>query len=134
MVTFMEPPLGRSPIHARDRGWLPGHLSNEICQSRSIAVARWRMPGLCAERLMPGEIERGIESGTARTGRTTSPAREDWPFVPGRRLVFLLDAASSIETRLLEHWIDSHRPEGISPASCERIAIPSSRQGGGAAD
>jgi glycerol-3-phosphate O-acyltransferase len=82
---------------------------------------------------MPEEIEGEIERRAARTAQTTPPARGDWPFVGGRRLVFLLDAASSIESRLLEHWIDSHRPEGISPASCERIAIPSSRRGGSGA-
>jgi glycerol-3-phosphate O-acyltransferase len=80
---------------------------------------------------MPEDIEREGESPTEGTTRMPSPVREDWPFVAGKRLAFLLDTASAIERRLLDRWIDTHRPEGISPASCERIAIPSSRRAGG---
>jgi hypothetical protein len=80
---------------------------------------------------MRGEIEREIASLAEGTAQMESPIREDWPFVAGKRLAFLLDAASSIERRLLDQWIDTHRPEAISPASCERIAIPSSRRGRG---
>src|SRR5262249_22626943 len=57
-----------------------------------------------------------------------APAAQPWPFVPGKRLVFLLDASSTIEQGILERWIESHRPEGISPTSCEAIGIPASRR------
>jgi glycerol-3-phosphate O-acyltransferase len=82
---------------------------------------------------MREEMPRGAEASAEGPARASPPASEPWPFVAGRRLTFLLDAASSIERRLLEQWLDRHRPEGISPSSCERISIPSSRRGGGAA-
>ncbi len=82
---------------------------------------------------MPEEIPRGAEASAEGPARASPPAPEPWPFVAGKRLTFLLDAASSIERRLLEQWLDRHRPEGISPSSCERIPIPSSRRGGGGA-
>src|SRR6185295_9875275 len=37
------------------------------------------------------------------------------------------DAASAIERKMLEQWIETNRPEAISPASCEIVAIPPSR-------
>jgi glycerol-3-phosphate O-acyltransferase len=80
---------------------------------------------------MRGEIEREVASLAEGTAPMPSPIGADWPFVAGKRLAFLLDAATSIERRLLDQWIDVHRPEAISPASCERIAIPSSRRGRG---
>src|SRR6516165_4024281 len=116
-------------MNARDRSWLLGQLPNEICHAQPTAVARRRAPGLCAGRLMRGEIEREVASLAEGTAPMPSPIGADWPFVAGKRLAFLLDAATSIERRLLDQWIDVHRPEAISPASCERIAIPSSRRG-----
>ncbi len=50
-----------------------------------------------------------------------------WPAVDGRRVVFLLDAASALERRLLEEWIDRRRPDAVGPAGFERITIPPSR-------
>lgn len=47
-----------------------------------------------------------------------------WPDARGRRLVFLLDAATAIERRVLEGWIRRHRPDA---ASVDVIAIPPSR-------
>ncbi len=85
-------------------------------------------------RRMPEEILRGVEARAERAAQVSSPVQDPWPFVAGRRLAFLLDAASSIERGLLEQWIEAHRPESISPSSCEWIAIPSSRRGRGAAD
>ena len=70
----------------------------------------------------------GLESPRSEAPAAPAPAEQAWPFVPGRRLVFLLDASSAIERRILERWIESHRPEGLSPASCERIGIPPSRR------
>lgn len=51
----------------------------------------------------------------------------DWPGeASGRPVVFLLDAASALEERLLREWIERRRPEGAPPA--EALAIPSSRR------
>jgi glycerol-3-phosphate O-acyltransferase len=47
-----------------------------------------------------------------------------WPDASGRRVVFLLDAATSFERSLLEAWIARHRPEG---AACDAVPIPPSR-------
>jgi glycerol-3-phosphate O-acyltransferase len=53
-----------------------------------------------------------------------SPAAE-WPGAPGRRVVFLLDAASPIERHLLEHWIAERRP---AEAAVTVVPIPPSRR------
>ena len=45
-----------------------------------------------------------------------------------RRLVFLADASSPLERRLLASWIERNRPEGADPALCELIPIPASRR------
>ena len=50
----------------------------------------------------------------------------DWPDAAGRRVVFLLDAASPLEERLLRDWIERRRPEG-APAA-EAVTIPSVRR------
>jgi glycerol-3-phosphate O-acyltransferase len=51
----------------------------------------------------------------------------DWPAdAAGRRVVFLLDAASPLEARLLRDWIERHRPAGAPPS--EAVGIPSSRR------
>jgi glycerol-3-phosphate O-acyltransferase len=71
---------------------------------------------------------RGVEAPPAAPIPAPAPSREPWPFLPGRRLLFLLDASSAIERRILERWIETNRPEGISPASCEVIHIPPSRR------
>jgi glycerol-3-phosphate O-acyltransferase len=43
-------------------------------------------------------------------------------------VVFLLDAASAFEERILREWIERHRPESVDPAGVEAIRIPSSRR------
>ena len=55
-------------------------------------------------------------------------AESGCPFVAGRRVLFRLDASSRVERGILERWIDSHRPESMSPADCDAIAIPPSRR------
>jgi glycerol-3-phosphate O-acyltransferase len=52
----------------------------------------------------------------------------DWPLANGRRIVFLLDAASALEARLLEAWIERHRPAELGPGGCEAIRIPPTRR------
>ncbi len=58
------------------------------------------------------------------------PAEEAaWPAANGSRVVFLIDAASGFERRLLEDWINRAKPAHISPAEVETIRIPPSRRG-----
>ena len=53
-----------------------------------------------------------------------------WPDVgPGERVVFLVDASSRLERRMLERWIEANRPEGFPAERVETIAIPPSRRG-----
>ena len=55
-------------------------------------------------------------------------AEPDWPLGPAvedRPVVFLLDAASSLEEQILRGWIERHRPEG---AFDDAIAIPATRR------
>ncbi|MEZ4356183.1 MAG: glycerol-3-phosphate 1-O-acyltransferase [Myxococcota bacterium] len=70
----------------------------------------------------------------ARTERRITISMPEWPEVePGRRIVFLVDAASRVERRLIERWIAQQAPhatgEGASePRVPELIPIPSSRR------
>src|SRR5437870_3813814 len=60
---------------------------------------------------------------------TPSPAaREDrpaWPAGDGRRVVFLLDASSALERRVLVQWIERQRPAGAG--MFDLVTIPPSR-------
>ncbi len=56
------------------------------------------------------------------------PSEPDWPDAAAERVVFLLDASSGLERRLLEGWIARHRPAACSQASVEVVAIPPSRR------
>jgi len=58
----------------------------------------------------------------------------EWPKSDRRRIVFLLDAASALERRVLERWIEAHRPEGSGANGVEAISIPSSRRRRGRLD
>jgi glycerol-3-phosphate O-acyltransferase len=51
----------------------------------------------------------------------------DWPAVGGQRVVFLADASSSLERRILEAWIERRRPAELSAADYDVIEIPPSR-------
>ena len=51
---------------------------------------------------------------------------QGWPYAAGQRVIFLLDAASGIEQRLLRQWIDEHRPDATN--GCSAVPIPPSRQ------
>jgi glycerol-3-phosphate O-acyltransferase len=55
-----------------------------------------------------------------------SPQEPDWPAASGRRVAFLLDAASGLEEGLLRAWIERHRPPGAKRD--DAVAIPSSRR------
>jgi glycerol-3-phosphate O-acyltransferase len=49
----------------------------------------------------------------------------EWPESGGRPVVFLVDASSSLERRLIGRWIDDHRP---STADYRVVAVPASRR------
>ena len=51
-----------------------------------------------------------------------------WPPADGRRVVFLLDASSGLERRLLEEWVARARPDGVTPAGYDTVPIPPSRR------
>src|SRR5581483_5705767 len=59
---------------------------------------------------------------------THAPVEDEprWPAEGGRRVVFLVDAASALERRLLERWIARAAPNG--QASWDVIPIPPSRR------
>ncbi|MEM9177929.1 MAG: 1-acyl-sn-glycerol-3-phosphate acyltransferase, partial [Myxococcota bacterium] len=53
-----------------------------------------------------------------------------WPDVgAGERVVFLVDASSRLERRMLLRWIEESRPEDVPPERVETVAIPASRRG-----
>ena len=51
-----------------------------------------------------------------------------WPLANGRRIVFLVDASSEVEARLLHAWGLRQRPEGVAPGACEWVRIPATRR------
>jgi glycerol-3-phosphate O-acyltransferase len=51
-----------------------------------------------------------------------------WPTAGHHRIVFLIDASSALERRLLEEWVERHQPRDAAPAACETILIPPSRR------
>jgi len=48
--------------------------------------------------------------------------------VDGGQILFLLDAASGLEERLLRAWVERSLPEGADPTEVELFRIPSSRR------
>ena len=70
----------------------------------------------------------GARERSARGQEAAAAVDRSWPFVAGRRLIFLLDASSRAEQKVLERWVEDNRPEAISPGTCERISIPPSRR------
>jgi glycerol-3-phosphate O-acyltransferase len=71
---------------------------------------------------------RGMASAAAQ------PLRDEpaWPALAGGagtpRIVFLLDASSRLERRLLAEWMQRHRPETASARDFEAIEIPPTRR------
>jgi len=57
----------------------------------------------------------------------TAVAEPAWPVSNGRRVIFLIDAASGLEERLLRDWIARHVPAGAMPGGHDAIPIPPSR-------
>ena len=62
-----------------------------------------------------------------RTPPASSP-EPDWPERGANRVLFLIDASSRLERRILEDWVHRRRPEGVAESDYERIPIPSSRR------
>jgi len=54
-------------------------------------------------------------------------AGPEWPQAKGR-VVFLLDACSSLERGMLEGWIRGNKPEGTPDSAIEVVPIPPSRR------
>ena len=44
----------------------------------------------------------------------------EWPACGSRRPIFLIDASSTLEKRLLEDWIERHRPEGLTSSAYDQ--------------
>ena len=59
---------------------------------------------------------------------STPPRAAGWPSQPTRRLLFLLDAASALDEKILSEWIESNRPESVDANTVATIRIPSSRR------
>ena len=54
----------------------------------------------------------------------------EWPRIHSdERVVFLVDAASRLERRLIGHWIEANRPSRFPADAIDVIQIPSSRRG-----
>ncbi len=68
-------------------------------------------------------VTAAAQSGTA--SRTT-PGEAAWPYPKGKRLVFLLDACSSLERRYLEDWIARNAPS-TEPGLVRVIPVLSTR-------
>jgi glycerol-3-phosphate O-acyltransferase len=66
----------------------------------------------------------------ATPSRTASSVSDQatWPVAEDRPIVFLLDAASGVERRVLERWIEEHRPGDGAGAATELIPLPPSRR------
>ncbi|MFQ5948242.1 MAG: glycerol-3-phosphate 1-O-acyltransferase [Acidimicrobiia bacterium] len=69
---------------------------------------------------------RGSRAGKDRPLPTA--AEPDWPDPSPRTVLFLLDASSDLERRLLIDWIERHRPDGLMPGAVEVASIPPSRR------
>ena len=69
-----------------------------------------------------------MNESTRASNRRPAAAAPAWPDHEGRPVVFLLDAASSLEEGILRRWVEASRPEGVGSADVEAIRIPSSRR------
>jgi glycerol-3-phosphate O-acyltransferase len=67
-----------------------------------------------------------VAQSTAPIGVAAEDASAAWPYGDERRVIFLLDASSGLEKRLLEEWITARRPAGANGVTA--ISIPPSRR------
>ncbi len=56
--------------------------------------------------------------------------RCSWPESGGRRVVFLLDANTRTERRVLQKWIESNRPDDVDSNGFQTLHVLASRRGG----
>ncbi len=56
------------------------------------------------------------------------PEEPGWPTSRASRVIFLVDAASRLEDRLLRAWIERQRPESFDAQQVSVIRLPSSRR------
>jgi glycerol-3-phosphate O-acyltransferase len=66
-------------------------------------------------------------TGTVREPSASGVGGPAWPQAGERRVVFLLDAASALEQRLLSEWIAAAKPEDVPATAYEEVHIPPSR-------
>jgi glycerol-3-phosphate O-acyltransferase len=58
----------------------------------------------------------------------TTALEPKWPDHGDRPVVFLIDAVSSLERRMLLEWIERHKPQGLAPGAVEHARLPRSRR------
>ncbi|HEY8156514.1 MAG TPA: glycerol-3-phosphate 1-O-acyltransferase [Myxococcota bacterium] len=65
-----------------------------------------------------------------QASETPPPLRIEpgWPHVDGCRPVFLLDASSALEERLLRAWIERRRPPDLAVSEYDVVRLPPSRR------
>jgi glycerol-3-phosphate O-acyltransferase len=51
-----------------------------------------------------------------------------WPSHGARPVLFLLDAASSLEEQILRSWVDAQRPAEVAASAVQLVRVPSSRR------
>ena len=66
----------------------------------------------------------------AQAGDTHAPLRIEpgWPITDGCRPVFVIDASSALEERLLRAWIERRRPPAVGPRDYDVVRLPPSRR------
>ena len=74
------------------------------------------------------EHARSAPAAAGSEGAVTSAPSPVWPAADGRRVVFLLDASSPLEQRLLSEWVERNRPERVSANHVDTILVPPSRR------
>src|SRR5262245_34587398 len=106
-------PVTITPLPPRPRSMAPSRSGNE-------------REGEGAGPCFPLPAKRAYNARMAGSSARPRPPEPDWPAASSRRVLFLLDAASRLEARLLEDWIARHQPDGR--ASFDAVRIPSSRR------
>ncbi len=69
-----------------------------------------------------------VSPGPSTNGKRPAPEPCVWPGEAGQRVVFLLDACSGYERRLLSEWISANRPDNGAVPLVETIDLPPSRR------
>ncbi len=59
---------------------------------------------------------------------STQHVEARWPDAQGRPIVFLLDAASSLEERILRDWVERNCPEGVALRDVGIVPVASTRR------